>query len=93
VTDRPEPIGPWADDLSEAERLARYRSLRALVMIFCGSTHPLVRALAAAEIDPTDESAELAWRALETLPALKRRHVLSSMATLMRTTPKERKAG
>jgi|tagenome__1003787_1003787.scaffolds.fasta_scaffold20899841_3 hypothetical protein len=92
---KPDPIGPWADDIDDAERLARYRSLRALVMVFCGSTHPLVIALARAEVDHSDEAARLAWAALETMPSLKRRHVLASLGTLMRTTPKpkERKAG
>jgi hypothetical protein len=95
MPERPDLIGPWADDIDPAERLARYHSLRALVQVFCGSTHPLVLALARAEVDHSDDAARLAWQALETMPSRTRRSVLCSMATLMRTTPKpkERKAG
>jgi hypothetical protein len=42
MTDRPDPFGPWVPDLDPAERLARYRSLRALVQVFAGARHPLV---------------------------------------------------
>ena len=83
---RPDPIGPWVPGIDPAERLARYRSLRALVQVFCGSTHPLVMALARAEADQSDEAAALAWQAMESMPALKRRHVLASMGELMRAT-------
>jgi hypothetical protein len=90
---QPDPFGPWAPDLDPAEKLARLRSMRTLVMIFVGSSHPLARALAAAETDPTDASTETAWRALEAMPALKRRHILASLGALMRTTPDRRRAG
>jgi hypothetical protein len=76
--------------LEPAERLARLRSLRALVQIFAGAAHPLVIALAQAEDDPTDAAAVAAWRALETMPALQRRRILASMGTLMRTPAKIR---
>jgi hypothetical protein len=90
---KPDSFGPWVADLDPAERLARLRSLRALVQVFAGAKHPLVVALAAAEADPTDEAALMAWRALETMPARSRRHVLASLAELMKSTPKGRKAG
>jgi hypothetical protein len=72
----PDQFGPWAAGLDPAERLARYRSLRALCQLFCGPRHPLVVALAAAEADPADEAAALAWQALLTLPSLQRRRIL-----------------
>jgi hypothetical protein len=90
---QPDAFGPWAPGLDPAERLARLRSLRALVGVFCGRAHPMVRALAAVEADPTDEAALMAWRALETMPSRSRRNVLCSLAELMKQTPKGRKAG
>jgi hypothetical protein len=84
MTEAPDRFGPWADGLSDAERLARYRSLRALVQIFAGPHHPLVLALARAEADPSDEAARLAWEALMTLPTIRRRRILASLATLTR---------
>jgi hypothetical protein len=92
---RPDAIGPWVPDLPPDERLARYRSLRALIQIFCGSHHPLVMALARAESDPTDAAARAAWALLMEMPARPRRHVLASFATLLRNTPpaKDRKHG
>jgi len=56
----PDAFGPWAAGLDPAERLARLRSLRALVQVFAGPTHSLVAALAQAEGDPGDEAAALA---------------------------------
>lgn len=91
---RPDAIGPWVPGLDPAERLARYRSLRALARIFAGSSHPLVIALAQAEADPSDNSAALAWEALMTMPSRQRRNILASMGELLKTTPpKERKHG
>jgi hypothetical protein len=84
MTDRPDSFGPWAEGLDPAERLARYRSLRALCQIFAGPHHPLVVALARAEADPSDEAARLAWEALMTLPTIRRRRILASLATLTR---------
>jgi hypothetical protein len=90
----PDSFGPWVADLDPAERLARMRSLRALVQVFCGPKHPLVEALARAEVDPGDHAALEAWEVLERMPARSRRHVLASLAELMKQTPKrERKAG
>jgi hypothetical protein len=95
MTGRPDPFGPWAPGLDPAERLARLRSLRALVQVFAGPRHPLVVALAAAEADPADEAAALiAWQVLTTMPTIKRRRILASLATLIRTSnPTQRKAG
>lgn len=91
---RPDQFGPWSDGLSDAERLARFRSLRALVQVFAGAKHPLVVALARAEVDPSDEAAAMAWDALMTMPSRQRRNILCSLATLMRTSfPKERHHG
>lgn len=91
---RPDAFGPWAADLDPAERIARMRSLRALCQIFCGARHPLVEALARAEVDPGDRAALEAWEALERIPARSRRNVLASLAQLMKQTPtKERKHG
>lgn len=84
MTERPDPFGPWAPDLEPAERLARYRSLRALCQIFAGPDHPLVLVLARAEADPSDEAAAQAWEALMTLPTIRRRRILASLATLTR---------
>lgn len=88
---KPDPFGPWADGLDPAEKLARYRGLRALAQVFAGPGHPLVMALARAEVDSSDEAAGLAWEALMTLPTIRRRRILGSLATLIRTS--ERKAG
>jgi hypothetical protein len=76
----PEAFGPWVTDLSDAERVARWRSMAALAMVFAGGRHPLMRACLAAEGDPT--AAQTAWAALESLPALTRRRMLSAYAGL-----------
>jgi hypothetical protein len=49
LTAQPDAIGPWAPGLTLAERLARLRSLRALVQVFAGASYSLVLALARAE--------------------------------------------
>ena len=85
---RPDAFGPWASGLSDAERLARLRSLRALVQVFYGPNHCLVQALAQAETDPTDAAAQAAWDALMTMPSLRRRRILASLPTLLRTPGK-----
>lgn len=75
-------FGPWLPGLGEPERLARWRSLRALAMVYCGATHPLTVALRAAERDPA--AAAQALRCLDALPALRRRRVLATYAALAR---------
>jgi hypothetical protein len=84
---RPDRIGPWADDLPPAERLARFRSLRALCQLFCGPDHRLVSALRRAEDDPGDAAAAEAWAELMGLPSIRRRRILANMGELLRTTP------
>jgi hypothetical protein len=87
MTGRPDQFGPWADGIDSAERLARFRSLRALVQVFAGPRHPLVVALAQAEADPTDDAAALlAWECLTAMPTIRRRRILASLATLIRTS-------
>lgn len=81
---RPDAFGPWVEGLDPGERLARLRSLRALVQVFAGAKHPLVIALARAEADPSDAAALAAWESLMSLPARSRRNVLCSLAVLMR---------
>jgi hypothetical protein len=90
MTERPDEIGPWVNGLDPAERLARLRSLRALVQLLAGPDHPLVVALARAEVDPSDEAALEAWEALMTMPSFKRRRILGSLAMLTRTSIRRR---
>lgn len=89
MTDQPDRFGPWAANLDPAERLARLRSLRALVQIFAGPQSPLAQALARAEVDQSDEAAMAAWEALMTMPSLRRRRILASLATLTRSTTRQ----
>jgi hypothetical protein len=73
---QPEPgFGPWASDLDDAERLARFRSMRTLAVVFAGPASPLVSELRQAEINPS--AAERALALLEALPPTKRRRLLS----------------
>ena len=45
-------------------------------------------------VDPGDHAALEAWEVLESMPARSRRHVLASLAELMKQTPtRERKRG
>jgi len=76
-----ETWGPWAPNIPPAERVARFRALRALVRVLTGPG-PLVVALARAETDPAaaDEAAAL----LSRLPSLSRRRVLATYAALSR---------
>jgi hypothetical protein len=87
--DRPDQFGPWATNLEPAERLARLRSLRALVQLLVGPDHPLCEALARAEVDPSDAAAIEAWEKLMTMPSLRRRRILASLATLTRSTTQQ----
>lgn len=73
--------GPWAPGISEAERRARLRSLRALARVFCGPrAADLCRLLAQAETDPS--ALEPASAAISRLAATDRRHVLAAYARL-----------
>ena len=74
-------FGPWADDLDEAERRARLRSMRALTRVLCGPRGiELAAHLARAEHDPTALLA--AHGALYRLPSRDRREVLTSYSAL-----------
>ena len=89
---QPEPgFGPWASDLDDAERLARFRSMRALAVVFAGPASPLVSELRQAEINPS--AAERALALLEALPPLRRRRLLSVyLAVHQAARPQARKA-
>jgi len=82
--------GPWMPGISEAERRARLRGLRALALGVTGNPdHPLGHALRAAE-DGEAETLEAAGLELNRLPALPLRRLLSLYATLVRA-PKPRR--
>ncbi|WP_336488827.1 hypothetical protein [Methylobacterium nigriterrae] len=77
--------GPFRPDIDSAERLARLRSLRALVRAYCGARgQTLCAALAEAETDP--DALTLALAALNRLTPHDRRHVLAAFAALSRLT-------
>ena len=69
--------GPFSAALSHAERVARLRTLRAIVQLSVRDGQPRQKALWLAE---SGEAADLQAAMLEVdrLPALTRRHVLSS---------------
>ena len=69
------PFGPWREGLDPTERVTQLRSLAALATTFCGSRHPLVRALRAAERD--QEAAAEALVLIDRLPTLRRRQMLA----------------
>lgn len=76
-------FGPWADDLSTAERRARLRCLRAIVHLCCGPRgEVLAERLRAAEFDggALRESVE----DLARLEPVDRRRVLATYARLHR---------
>ena len=78
-----DQFGPWAPNLDRAERLARLRSMRAIVRLSCGSRgEALADHLCRAERDPA--ALELAADALRRLASTDRRHVLTSFAALHR---------
>lgn len=75
--------GPFADGLDPAERIARLRSMRAIVHLTTGPRgDELARELRLAEQDLAHLPAAVA--ALDRLAALDRRHVLASFARLLR---------
>ncbi len=82
----PDRFGPWADNLTEAERTARLRAMRAIVRLVCGP-----RGLA---LDACLERAEASAAALaasidelDRLTPLDRRRVLASYAALHEASP------
>jgi hypothetical protein len=80
-------FGPWASGLADGERVARLRELRALALVFCAPSHPLVSALRQAELDPA--AAERALELLDALPALPRQGLLATCAALRVTTQRK----
>lgn len=77
--------GPFATDIDPAERLARLRSMRAIVHLCAGPRgDALARELRLAERDAARLTAALAE--LSRLAALDRRHILASFARLYRAT-------
>jgi hypothetical protein len=68
--------GPFHPALSHAERVARLRTLRAIVQLSVKDGGPLERALYLAE-DGEIESLQAAMLELNRLPALRRRHLES----------------
>ena len=73
-------FGPWRDGLSDAERDARRREIRALALAYLGPGHPVTRALAAGGDDPAALAQALAE--MEALPSLRRRRLLAVYAEL-----------
>ena len=73
-------FGPWAPDLSDAERIARWRALRALAFLLVGAEHPFIATLRAAEKDA--DASRRALAELEALPPLRRRRLLACIAKL-----------
>ena len=78
-----DQFGPCALDLDPAERLARLRSMRAIVCLSCGQRgETFADLLRQAERDPA--ALEPAAGALRRLASIDRRHVLTSFAALHR---------
>jgi len=71
-------FGPFAPDIEADERRARLRAMRALALVYSRQN----LALAAAEHDP--DALGRAFRLLDYLPALSRRKMLATYATLAR---------
>jgi hypothetical protein len=74
-------FGPWAAGIDPAERLARLRSMRALALVHCRYEVGFLESLKRAETDAAALPA--AFDELQRLPALRRRHLLSSYCTLI----------
>ncbi|MCJ2133336.1 hypothetical protein MKK69_04540 [Methylobacterium sp. J-026] len=82
-------FGPFARGLSAVERVARLRTLRAVVMMHCGPRVDVVaRALDLAEASPDAE--QLAIGALERLPSLDRRRELATYRRVSEAPPTAR---
>lgn len=67
-------FGPWRDGISDGERIARLRALRALAWAY--GAFDLAAALLAAERDVA--ALDEALSALDRVPALRRRRLLST---------------
>ena len=66
-------FGPWSNSITDAERVARLRCLRALATAY--GARDLVAALLQAERDPG--ALEQALSVLDRVPALRKRRLLS----------------
>ena len=76
--------GPFARDLDDAERRARFRSLRQTARLLAGPrAADLCRLLALAETDPA--ALEPACRALNAMAANDRRQIWAAYAALARS--------
>ena len=76
-----DSFGPWRDGLDPGERLARTRSLRAIVHLLAGQRGIVLQDhLRQAETD--DAAFAPALAALDALEPLDRRRILASYATL-----------
>jgi hypothetical protein len=78
-------FGPWSVAISDHERVARLRSLRALANVFCHSRPEFIQALADAEAGDRDALAR-ALRMVDQLPTIGRRRLLASYNTVARET-------
>jgi hypothetical protein len=75
------PLAFLIADASEAERQARFRELRALALVYFGSSHPITAAFNEAIADPG--ATERALGLLDAAPALTRRRLLAAYGVLM----------
>jgi len=75
-------IGPWSAGITETERIARCRKLRALALVYLGPEHPLTAALGEAITD--GGALETARAQLGAIPALRRRRLLAAYIALLR---------
>jgi hypothetical protein len=73
--------GPWANRLKPTGQRLRWRQLAALVLIYRGGWHEMLRACIDAEQGGAD-AGNACWLALLSLPALIRRRLLASYAAL-----------
>lgn len=81
MIDPGDRFGPWAEGISPMERFARLRSLRTIAMCMFGAHTPVAKPLFLAEsLDPAE--LEAALEALNRMPALDRRKLLSSYITV-----------
>jgi hypothetical protein len=76
MRDREDNWGPWAENLSTGERLARVRSLRALCHARWGIEHPLTIALFRAE-SLSEARLDAALTVLNAVPSRDQRNLLS----------------
>ena len=75
-------FGPWAPGIDDAERRARLRSLRALVLVLSRSSWELNSALCRAEAEV--DALPYAWKLFSQMPSLSRRRVLSTYQLIHR---------